>query len=86
MTQSYPITNGPNPDGSVAAFTVEPNPKTGKPYLKGQWISGNFAVPEPVVVANGVVFALLERRRHQAVPHRRRLQPHRASRAPAADS
>ena len=54
----FPITNGPNPNGSIAAFTVEDHWETGKPYLKPAWISGDFSVPEPVVIANGVVFAL----------------------------
>ena len=54
----FPRTNGPNPNGSVAAFLVEENPETGKPWLKPAWVSGDFAVPEPVVIANGVVFAL----------------------------
>ena len=55
---SFPMTNGPNPNGSVMAFTVADHPDSGKPYLKPAWVSGDFAVPEPVVVANDVVFAL----------------------------
>jgi hypothetical protein len=54
----FPITNGPNPNGSVAAITVEDHWATGKPYLKPAWISGDFSVPEPVVIANDVVFAI----------------------------
>ena len=54
----FPMTNGPNPNGSVMGFTVADHPDTGKPYLKAEWVSGDFAVPEPVVVANDVVFAL----------------------------
>ncbi len=54
----FPITNGPNPRGSVMAFKVVTDPKTGKPTLEPAWISGEFDVPEPVVIANGVVFAL----------------------------
>ncbi len=57
-TIEFPKTNGDAPNGSVAAFRVEQHPKTGKPYLKPAWVSGDFAVPEPVVVANGVIFAL----------------------------
>ena len=53
----YENTNGPNPNGSVAAFTMEED-GAGKPYLKARWVSGDFNVPEPVVIANGVVFAL----------------------------
>ena len=38
------------------AFKVED--KDGSPVLSPAWISRNMAVPEPPVVANGVVFAL----------------------------
>lgn len=55
---TFPKTNGPNPNGSVAAFLVEEHPETGRPWLKPAWVSGDFAVPEPVVIANDVVFAL----------------------------
>ncbi|MDA1315835.1 MAG: PQQ-binding-like beta-propeller repeat protein [Acidobacteria bacterium] len=51
-------TNGPNPNGSVMGFTVEDHPETGRPYLKAQWVSADFSVPEPVAIANDVVFAL----------------------------
>ena len=54
----YPMTNGDNPNGSIAAFLVEIHPETGKPWLKPAWVSGDFAVPEPAVIANGVLFAL----------------------------
>jgi outer membrane protein assembly factor BamB len=54
----FPLRNGPNPNGSVMAFTVGDHPDTGKPYLKPEWISGDSAVPEPVVIANDVVFVL----------------------------
>jgi len=54
----YPKTNGPNPNGSVVALLVEDDPKTGKPWLKPAWASGDLNLPEPVVIANGVVFAL----------------------------
>lgn len=54
----YPMTNGDNPNGSVAAFLVKIHPETGKPWLEPAWVSGDFAVPEPVVIANGVLFAL----------------------------
>lgn len=54
---SFPKTNGDAPDGSIAAFTVERN-EDGRPWLKPVWRSNNLAVPEPVVIANGVVFAL----------------------------
>ena len=54
----FPTTNGPNPNGSIMAFTVADHPDTGTPYLKPEWVSGDFAVPEPVAIANDVVFAL----------------------------
>ena len=54
----FPVTNGPNPNGSVMAFTLADHPEKGTPYLKAEWVSGDFAVPEPVAIANDVVFAL----------------------------
>jgi hypothetical protein len=53
----YPRTNGENPHGSIMAFKVVPDPK-GDPVLKPEWISGDFNMPDPPVIANGVVFAL----------------------------
>ena len=40
------------------AFKVAPDTRTGKPLLEPVWISGNLKVPDPVVIANGVVFTL----------------------------
>lgn len=54
----FPVTNGPHPHGSVMAFKVAINPETHAPTLDPAWISGDFDIPEPVAVANGVVFAL----------------------------
>lgn len=54
----FPVTNGPNPNGSVMAFTVADHPETGRPFLKPEWVSGDSAVPEPVAIANDVVFLL----------------------------
>jgi len=54
----FPMTNGPNPNGSVMAFTLADDPDTGEPYLKAEWVSGDSAVPEPVAIANDVVFVL----------------------------
>lgn len=54
----FPTTNGDNAHGSIMAFTVESDPRTSKPILTPAWISGDFNLPDPVVVANGVVFAL----------------------------
>lgn len=55
---TFPITNGPHPHGSIMAFTVAISPETHEPTLKPAWVSGDFDVPEPVAIANGVVFAL----------------------------
>jgi len=40
------------------AFKLETTPSTHKPTLDPVWISGDFDVPEPVAIANGVIFAL----------------------------
>ncbi len=54
----FPLTHGAHPHGSIMAFKVEANPSTHKPTLVPEWISGDFDVPEPVAIANGVIFAL----------------------------
>ncbi len=54
----FPKTNGPNPNGSIMAFKVATNGTTRRPVLEPVWISGDFRVPEPVVITNGVVLAL----------------------------
>ncbi len=53
---AFPMINGPAPDGSVMAFKVQD--KDGQPVLVPAWISHNMAVPEPPVIANGVVFSI----------------------------
>ena len=53
---SFPITNGDASAGSIMAFRIESN--NGSPILKPAWISRGLDVPEPPIVANGVVFAL----------------------------
>jgi outer membrane protein assembly factor BamB len=53
---AFPVTNGAAPDGSVMAFRVED--KDGKPALIPAWISRNMNLPEPPIVANGIVFAI----------------------------
>ncbi|MDE3180114.1 MAG: PQQ-binding-like beta-propeller repeat protein [Acidobacteriota bacterium] len=55
---SFPLTNGPHPHGSVMAFNVVMNPESHQPTLRPVWISGDFDIPEPVAIADGVVFAL----------------------------
>ncbi|MFN8009645.1 MAG: PQQ-binding-like beta-propeller repeat protein [Terriglobia bacterium] len=54
----FPMMNGPNPNGSVMAFKVAVNESTKKPSLAAAWVSGDFSIPDPVVIANGIVFAL----------------------------
>jgi outer membrane protein assembly factor BamB len=54
----FPISYGPNPHGSIMAFKLAMNPATHKPTLVPAWISEDFDVPEPVAIANGVLFAL----------------------------
>ena len=50
------LSHGDTPDGSVMAFKVEE--QAGKPVLVPAWNSLNMRVPTPVIIANGVVFAL----------------------------
>lgn len=52
----FPVANGPVHGGAILAFKVEE--KAGKPVLTPAWISRDMTVPEPPIVANGVVFAL----------------------------
>ena len=52
-----PIENGPT-HGSILAFKVALDETTRKPTLKPAWVSRDFDVPDPPVVANGVLFAL----------------------------
>ncbi len=55
---TFPMKNGPTPHGSIMAFKVVTDPATKKPTLQPAWVSGDFDVPEPPVVANGVLFDL----------------------------
>ena len=55
-TPEFSTTYGPTPDGSIMAFRVIE--KEGKPVLEPVWRSRNLQVPEPPIVANGVVYAL----------------------------
>jgi outer membrane protein assembly factor BamB len=52
----FALQHGETPDGSVMAFKVEE--QAGKPVLVPTWNSVNMSVPTPVIIANGVVFAL----------------------------
>jgi outer membrane protein assembly factor BamB len=50
--------HGETPDGSVMAFKVEE--QGGKPVLTPAWNSVNMGVPTPVIIANGIVFAMAD--------------------------
>ena len=52
----FPVSYGPAPAGSIMAFKVDE--KDNKPVLVPAWVSRDMSVPEPPIVANGVVFAL----------------------------
>ncbi len=52
----FPLANGDTTGGSIMAFKVVSKEK--KPELEPAWISRDMSVPEPVVIANGVVLAL----------------------------
>jgi outer membrane protein assembly factor BamB len=53
-----PITNGPTPHGSILAFKVARDQASKQPTLVPAWVSRDFDVPDPPVLANGVLFAL----------------------------
>jgi DNA-binding beta-propeller fold protein YncE len=53
---AFPLAYGNAPHGSIMAFRVEA--KDGKPTLAPAWMSRDLNVPEPPIIANGVVFAL----------------------------
>ena len=61
----FPIMNTPlTKDGGVAAFKVEE--RDGKLQLTPAWISRDMKRGEPVVIANGIVFGVRQRRGNQA--------------------
>lgn len=53
---AFPVTNGPREDGSIVAFEVLD--QGGQISARPLWTSANMVMPDPPVVANGVVFAL----------------------------
>jgi outer membrane protein assembly factor BamB len=55
---TFPLTSGETQHGSIMAFKVVAVPQTRNPKLEAAWISGDFSVPDPPVIANGVLFAL----------------------------
>ncbi|HEV2351215.1 MAG TPA: PQQ-binding-like beta-propeller repeat protein [Terriglobia bacterium] len=54
----FAASNGPVTHGSLMAFKVSLDGPGNKPILKPAWISRDLDVPEPPVIANGVVFVL----------------------------
>jgi hypothetical protein len=52
----FAITNGSAPHGSIMAFRIAA--KNGAPEIVPAWMSRDLNVPEPPIIANGVVFAL----------------------------
>ena len=52
----FPVTYGAATSGSIMAFKVVE--KAGKPVLEPAWQSRDMAIPDPPVLANGVLFAL----------------------------
>jgi|SRR5579859_6056662 len=52
----FAMQHGETPEGSVMAFKVEE--QMGKPVLTPAWNSLNMSVPTPVIIVNGIVFAL----------------------------
>jgi outer membrane protein assembly factor BamB len=54
---SLPVSSTSNPHGCIMAFKVGME-ASGSPVLRPVWISGDLNVPEPPVIANGVLFAL----------------------------
>jgi outer membrane protein assembly factor BamB len=54
---AFPLSNGPTPHGSILAFKLVSAP-AGEMQLQPAWISPDFNLPDPPVVANGVLFAL----------------------------
>lgn len=52
----FPVTNGDAPNGSIMAFRIED--KGGKVTATPAWISRDMNLPEPPIVAGGLVFAI----------------------------
>jgi hypothetical protein len=54
----FPVTNGANPHGCIMAFKVKSDERSNGATLEPAWVSGDFKLPDPPVIANGVLFAL----------------------------
>jgi len=54
----FPMTNGPRPHGCIMAFKVVLDKVSMKPVLTPAWVSSDFKLPDPPIVAIGIVFAL----------------------------
>lgn len=54
----FPLTNGPHPHGCIMAFKVDLDRVSKKPILDPAWISGDFNLPDPPAIEDGVLFAL----------------------------
>lgn len=54
----FPLSQGDVTHGSIMAFKVMTNQSGQNPMLEPGWIAGGFSLPDPPVIANGVVFAL----------------------------
>lgn len=52
----FPIANGDAPNGSIMAFRIEET--DGKPAVHPAWISRDMNLPEPPIVAGGLVFSI----------------------------
>jgi outer membrane protein assembly factor BamB len=55
---TFPLSNGDAPHGSIMAFKVVADPQTQNPRLEPAWISADFDIPDPPIIANGILFAL----------------------------
>jgi outer membrane protein assembly factor BamB len=54
----FPVRHGETPHGSLIAFKVVADPRTQNPILQPAWVSGDLELPDPPIIANGVVFVL----------------------------
>ena len=58
LAPKFPLTNGANPHGCIMAFKMTLDHTTKEPALEPAWVSGDFKLPDPPVIANGVLFAV----------------------------